>query len=426
MENHTPKILILHDYFLYKGGGERLVISLAKNLGADIATAFVAKDAFDPRMHDIKTFELFKETLWTKIPGFRYVQVQMAFLLKTGFIKNYDIIIYSGDSLIAMVRLWWRKNIRHIAYMHTPPRHLYDAYRERLREYALWKKIIFVPFATFNRWRFKFLSSRLDLIITNSKNTQARIKKYLGLDSVVVYPPCDTLPFRNLLDNSCHSDDTFALLSVNSGGISVQSSNPPLPRPSGECGQRSLVGYGLARDDNKKQLPFAPGEYFFSWARLYPIKRVDKIVEAFIGMPDKKLVVASGGPELKKIKKMAHGHANIQVLGWISDEQLINYLGNCLATIYIPIREDFGMSAVESMQAGKPVIGVAEGGLLEIINDNKNGMLLKPDFTVNDLRTAVRQITLKRALTMENACYETAKKFSEQAFIEGMKKTIFK
>ena len=295
------KILILHDYFLYKGGGERLVISLAKNLGADIATAFIAKNAFDPRESGIKTVELYKEKAWSRLPGFRYLQVQFSFLFKTGFAKNYDVVIYSGDCLVALTRL---RNKRNIAYMHTPPRHLYDAYRERLRGYPWWKKIIFVPFVRLNRWRFRALAKRLNVIVTNSKNTQARIKEYLGLDSIVVYPPCDTLPFKNL-------------------------------------------GYG---------------EYFFSWARLYPIKRVDKIVEAFAGMPDKKLIVASGGPELEKITKMAEGHANITVLGWINDAQLLEYLGKCLATIYIPVREDFGMSAVESMQAGKPVIGVAERG----------------------------------------------------------------
>ncbi len=355
------KILILHDYFLYKGGGERLVISLAKNLGADIATAFIAKDAFDPRESGIKTIELYKEKPWSRLPGFRYLQVQFSFLFKTGFVKKYDVIFYSGDCLIAMVGLLNKKNI---AYMHTPPRHLFDAYQERLSQYPFWKKIIFVPFVLLNRWRFKTLAKRLNLIITNSKNTQMRIKEYLKLDSVVVYPPCDTLPFKNM-------------------------------------------GYG---------------DYFFSWARLYPIKRVDKIVEAFIGMPNKKLVVASGGPELEKIKKMAEGHVNIQVLGWISDEQLINYLGKCLATIYIPIREDFGMSAVESMQAGKPVIGVAEGGLLEIIDEHKNGTMLKSNFTTDDLRTAVHQMTPALAQTMETACYETAKKFSEQSFINGIKK----
>lgn len=167
--------------------------------------------------------------------------MQLAFLLKTKFIKNYDSIIYSGDCLLAQLRAPGKK---HVAYMHSPPRHLYDCYEDRLREYPLWKKIIFVPFAIVNRWRFEWLAKKLDLILTNSKNVQARIKQYLGLDSVVVYPPCTTLPFKNI----------------------------------------------------------SQGDYFFSWARLYDVKRVDKIVEAFIKMPDKKLVVGSGGPEYETQK----------------------------------------------------------------------------------------------------------------------------
>ena len=358
------KVLILHDYFLYKGGGERLVISLAKNLKADVATAFIAKDAFDPRAEGIKTIELYKEKPWSRVPGFRYLQVQLSFLLKTSFVKNYDVIVYSGDCLVAMLRA---KGKRNIAYMHTPPRHLYDLYQERLRSYPLWKKILFVPFVWFNRWRFEFLSRKLDAIITNSKNTQARIKHYLGLDSTVVYPPCDTLPFTNL-------------------------------------GQ---------------------GDYFFSWARLYDVKRVDTIVEAFTALPNKKLVVASGGPELEKIKEIAKNSPNITILGWINDEQLLSYLGKCLATIYIPIQEDFGMTAVESMQAGKPVIGVAEGGLLEIIEPQKNGFLLKPNFSVDDLRGAINAMTPEKAQAMEGACHETATKFSESSFVEGMRNVIF-
>jgi glycosyltransferase involved in cell wall biosynthesis len=357
------KILILHDYFLYKGGGERLVISLAKNLGADVATAFIAKDAFDPREHGIKTIELYKEKPWSRVPGFRYLQVQLSFLLKTKFVRNYDVIIYSGDCLVAMLCTKGQKNI---AYMHTPPRHLYDLYAERLAAYPLWKKIIFVPFVLFNRWRFQFLSRRMDTIVTNSQNTRKRIKQYLGLDAVVVYPPCDTLPFRML----------------------------------------------------------EQGQYFFSWARLYDVKRVPMIVEAFTKMPDKKLVVASGGPELEKIQKIAEGHNNIKILGWISDEQLIEYLGKCLATIYIPMQEDFGMTAVESMQASKPVIGAPEGGLLEIIQDEKNGLMLKPDFTIDDLRLKILAMTPERAEAMRAACEETAKKFSEASFIAGMNKVI--
>ncbi len=354
------KILILHDYFLYKGGGERLIITMAKRLGADIATAFIGADAFNPRDHGIKTIELYKESRFSRIPGFRYTQVNLAFLFKTRkLIKDYDIIYYSGDCLNALIPA---KDKVNIAYMHTPPRHLYDSYQDRLKTYGIIKKLIFIPYAWLNRVRFSRLSKRFDLIITNSKTVQKRIKDYLHQDSVVVYPPCNTIDFKWISD----------------------------------------------------------GDYFFSWGRLYPAKRIDMLVEAFSRMHDKKLIVGSGGPELEKIQKIAEGHDNIQILGWISDEQLLDLLGNAMATAYIPVREDFGMTPVESMYAGKPVLGVAEGGMLETVVDGKTGVLLRPDFTVEDIMIAVREFTPEKARAMRKDCEERATLFSEDSFIEGI------
>ena len=358
------KILILHDYFIYKGGGERLIISLAKGLKADIGTAFIAPEAFDPRKEGIKTYVLYRENFLSRLPGFRYLSVNWAFLFKTSFLKKYDVVIYSGDCLSALPRAKGKVNI---AYMHTPPRYLYDTYSDRLKNYPAWKKLGFKAFTHLNRQRFDFLVKKLDLIITNSKNTQKRIKDYLGLDSTVVYPPGNTLNFKNL-------------------------------------------GYG---------------DYFFSWARLFPEKRVSTIVKAFQMIPDKKLIVASGGMELEKIKEIAQRHPNIKVLGYVSDADLLKYLGGCLASIYIPVREDFGMAAVESMGAGKPVIGVAEGGLLEIIEDGKNGVLLPPTFNIEDLAQAVRKFNVDKAKSMEKYCYQTAQRFSEEAFWKRMRIQIY-
>jgi len=398
MYPNMSKILILHDYFLYKGGGERLVISLAKGLKADVATAFIAKDAFDPRAEGIPTRELFRETWLSKLPGFRYLQVQTAFLFKAGFVKEYDVVIYSGDCLMAYART--APGTTNIAYMHTPPRHIYDSYRDRLREYSWIKKIIFVPFAAVNRWRFGWLAKKMDLIVTNSKNTQARIKQYLGLESVVVYPPCDILKkLRTVILNESAS----------------RRSSEESPNISGDPSLR-----------REPSLRMTTGWYFFSWARLYPVKRVDLIVEAFKKLSDKKLIVASGGPELERLRKLAEGFSNIKILGWISDAELLEYLGKCLATIYIPIREDFGMSPVESMAVGKPVIGVAEGGMLEVIVDGVNGVMLKPEFNVDDLVAAINSMTPERARAMESACYETGKRFTEGRFLREMDDVIKK
>lgn len=364
-KTNNKKIIILQDYFLYKGGGERLIITLAKALKANIATSFIAKDAFNPRDYGIKTIELTKEGKKSHIPGLRFLKVQFSFLFRTKFLKNYDIIIYSGDCLNALRNAKQKINI---AYVHTPPRHLYDNYKLHLSEYKFCKRQIFRIFAFVNRIRFEYLAKKMDLLIANSKTVQARIKKYLNLDSKVIYPPCDTLNFKWL--------------------------------------------------DQK--------DYYFSWARLYDVKRVDKIVEAFIKMPNKKLIVASGGPELKKIKKIAEGHNNIKILGWISDEKLLELLGNCIATIYIPIREDFGMSPVESMMAGKPTIGVDEGGLKETIIHKKTGVLLKLDFNINDIIKAVRGLTSDIALKMRFDCETRSKLFSEERFINDIKKKIKK
>lgn len=363
MNLKNKKIIILQDYFLYKGGGERLMITLAKALNADIATSFIAPDAFNPRDHGIKTIELTTDENFSHLPGARYLKVQSSFIFKTNFLTNYDIIIYSGDCLSA-VR--YAKNKLNIAYIHTPPRHLYDNYQLRLKEYKFLKRQIFKIFVAINRPRFKHYAKKMDALIANSKTVQNRIKKYLNLNSMVVYPPCNIEKFKWI-----------------------------------------------------KQ-----GDYYFSYARLYDVKRVDKIVETFIKMPDKKLIVASGGPELNKIKQLARGHDNIKVLGYISDKKLLNLIGNCLATIYIPLREDFGMSPTESMSAGKPIIGVDEDGLKETIIHQKTGLLLKPNFKIQNIIDAVNELTPQKALSMKEACEIRARDFSEDKFIKGIKNIL--
>ena len=81
----------------------------------------------------------------------------------------------------------------------------------------------------------------------------------------------------------------------------------------------------------------------------------------------------------KNLERLANKAKNIKFVGIISDTHLKDLLSRCIATIYIPIDEDFGMSPVESMAAGKPVIGVAEGGLLETIVHKETGFLLQPN-----------------------------------------------
>jgi glycosyltransferase involved in cell wall biosynthesis len=209
----------------------------------------------------------------------------------------------------------------------------------------------------------------MDTIITNSENVQSRIQKYLGIDSRVIYPPCETEKFK-----------------------------------------------WLGQED-----------FYLSTARLDPLKRVDLVVKAFLDMPEKKLKVISGGPDMPKIKKLAQGAENIQVLGWVDERMLVELLGRCVATIYIPRDEDFGMAPIESMAAGKPVIGVAEGGLLETVVDGKTGILIKADPSPEDVIQAVQAVQKmppERSKDMREACERRAKLFDKDVFVNKIQEVF--
>jgi len=207
---------------------------------------------------------------------------------------------------------------------------------------------------------------KMDVIVANSENVKRRVRKYFDLDAVVVHPPCDTNRFR-------------------------------------------WIGQG---------------NYYLSMARHDPLKRVDVIIQAFLDMPGKRLVVASSGPETARLKRLCKNQDNVVFTGDLGDDELATMVGNAIATIYIPCDEDFGISPVESMAAGKPVIGTAEGGLLETIVDRETGILINSDPSPEDVIVAVGEMTSRFALNMRKACEDRAGKFNQEEFLKQMRNII--
>ena len=99
-------------------------------------------------------------------------------------------------------------------------------------------------------------------------------------------------------------------------------------------------------------------------------------------------------------------------------------LGRCVATIYIPRDEDFGMAPIESMAAGKPVIAVAEGGLLETVVDGETGILIKADPSPDDVMQAVQKMPPERSKDMREACERRAKQFDKDVFINKIREVF--
>ncbi len=368
--NKQSKIQICHDYFELSGGGENLVATLAKHLDCAMTAGFV-----NPDIHLSDDYDLTSIKSLAAFRGFRPLQI----LSLIHHWENYHQadathMIYSGVySQMAAKQHTAQKNI---LYCNTPPRFVYDKKDYYAKQLPVWQRPLLEILSRYLKYKYEASLPLMDVVIANSEHIQRRIKKHLHIDSTVIYPPCYIEHFHW-----------------------------------------------------QQQ-----GDYYLSTARLDGLKRVNVIVDAFMKMPDKKLIVASGGSELEQLKSLAAQAKNITFTNWLNSAALQQLINNCFATIYIPKDEDFGISPVESMAAGKPVIGVAEGGLKETIIDQKTGFLLttgqensddvKKGSLEQQLINYVQNLSAEKALAMRDDCEKQAKKFSRQVFLSKMSELI--
>ncbi|AUN95725.1 glycosyl transferase [Pseudazoarcus pumilus] len=341
-----------------RGGAERVLLELVRHLDASACVGFVDRTLFPDAFEDGRLFDL---NAHQRFDALRIAHMLYAFSTRGADIASrFGERIYSGAYSVLAERAGHEG--RSIYYCHTPPRFLYDL----RRHYESATPMVLRPaLASLRNWlqpRFEAAVRRMDIVLANSENVRSRLRQHLGVEARVVYPPVDTHAFRWLSDDG----------------------------------------------------------YFLSTARLEPLKRVDVLIRAFLRMPSQRLVVTSGGSELARLRELARGASNIHFTGWIDDVTLSDCMGRARATVYVPVDEDFGMSPVESMAAGKPVIGVAQGGLLETVRPGETGVLLAPDFDTEEVCRAVLDMSQRNANEMRSACEERAAMFSRARFLERM------
>jgi glycosyltransferase involved in cell wall biosynthesis len=161
----------------------------------------------------------------------------------------------------------------------------------------------------------RLAADRVDLYIANSRTVQRRIKKYYKRDAAIIYPPVDIARFY---------------LSPESGG------------------------------------------YFLAGGRLAPYKRIDIVIEAFRNS-GQKLKIFGDGVDLPRLKQIAGKADNIEFLGRVSEEDKPALYSGCLAFIN-PQEEDFGITVVEAMASGRPIIAYRKGGATETVIEGRTGI----------------------------------------------------
>ncbi|MFH1427088.1 MAG: glycosyltransferase [Patescibacteria group bacterium] len=317
------KVALIHDHLAQDGGAEKVLKVLAGMFPeAPIYTLLYEKENADKYYKNRKI----ETSIIQRLPGgVKHYQWYMPFMpMAVEFfdLRNYNIIISDSSSFAKGVIT--SPNSLHICYCHTPTRYLWDythQYINELNYNKFFKKIISLVLNYIRIWD-RQAADRVDVFAANSLEVQRRITKYYRRQSTVIYPPVE-------IDNFYISEEI--------------------------------------------------GDYFLIGGRLAPYKRVDIVIEAFIKM-NKKLKIFGDGVDLKRLKKIAANHENIEFLGRVDNKTLARLYSQCQAFIN-PQEEDFGITVVEAMASGRSVIAYNKGGAVETVINNKTGLFFKEQTT---------------------------------------------
>lgn len=160
------------------------------------------------------------------------------------------------------------------------------------------------------------------------------------------------------------------------------------------CGLDAATLYPPVPRSGLRPVRYEP--FILSVARLDAAKRIDRIIEAFTGVPDSlRLVIAGDGPERSALERLAEQRGiddRVTFVGRVDDDTVRDLYNTCRAVYYAPVDEDYGYAAVEALTAGKPVITAGDaGGVLEFVQSRVSGVVT--DLDAEPLADAVSQFT---------------------------------
>jgi glycosyltransferase involved in cell wall biosynthesis len=163
--------------------------------------------------------------------------------------------------------------------------------------------------------------------------------------------------------------------------------------------------------------------YYLVLSRLEPYKKINLAIEACRKL-NQKLIIIGEGSQIRELKRKANNDKKIIFLGWKKDNEVHNYLANAKALIF-PGEEDFGITPIEIMAAGRPVIAYRKGGVSESVIEGKTGIFFDEP-TSESLVKAIEEFERTESKFLSNDCAQQAKKFSKKRFINEISQAVNK
>jgi glycosyltransferase involved in cell wall biosynthesis len=370
------KVALVHDYIKEYGGAERVLEALCEAYpDAPIYTAFYKKDS--------AAWDRFKKKKiipsWVQYIPFFATKLHSPLRFLAPMIwgsfdfSKYDVVITSASWYVTKgvtkKGLGTRehglgKRPIEICYCHTPPRWLYG-YKTSVEWQRFWPiKVYGMIVGHFMRIYDFNAAQRVDYFISNSKEVEARIKKFYRRDSVVIYPPV-SLESR-IKNQELRERDYYFIVARIVGGKGLE-----------------LAVEAANKAGIKLKIAGAPAGYY------------------------------TGHEQLQKDAK-----DTIEFLGRVTDSELVELYSGAKAFLALATDEDFGITPVEAMMCGTPVIAYYGGGYKETVIDGKTGIFFH-ESTVSSLVSAIKKFEKMKFDPKD--CKKQAEKFSKERFIKEIK-----
>jgi len=364
------KTAIVHDWLVTYAGAERVLEQMLQVLPDAELHSLI--DFVPPADRGFLGGRPVRTSFLQRLPGartrYRSYLPLMPLAIEQFDLSAYDLVVSSSYAVAKGVLTG--PDQLHVCMCYSPMRYAWDLQHQYLRETGLARGLrsglARALLHYVRNWDGR-TAQGVDEFIAISQFVGRRIRKVYRRDSVVIYPPVD-----------------------------VEAFTP-----------------GAQRED-----------YYVTASRLVPYKRVDLLVEAFAGMPDRRLVVIGDGPELGRIRSKAR--SNVTLTGAQPVSALRDYLQRARAFVFAA-EEDFGIAPLEAQACGTPVLAYAKGGAVETIRGleypEPTGVFFQEQ-SVPAIHEAVARFEAEEHRISAAACRQNALRFGAERFRREFRKLI--
>jgi glycosyltransferase involved in cell wall biosynthesis len=351
---------LVHDWFQGMHGAERTAIAMfdAFERDPDVFTFHAARELLPERVRAA----IVGESRLSRLPGmrqrghdpgrWRWLLPYMPHWFEHLDLDPYELVVSSAHACAGGVRT--RPETIHACYCHTPMRYVWMPEAERNRVSGAKGTALRALRGRLREWDRR-ASARPDVYMANSTAVADRIKRFYGREAVLVPPP-------------------------------------------------------VAISDFPADSPRDPERYL--WVhRLVPYKRPMEVAAAFSALPDLRLTMVGVGPLEAELR--ATLPSNVELLGWVPRDQLAQLFATAAGFIHVG-EEDFGISMVEALAAGTPVLAADAGGARDIVRPGRDGVLIANPGDPAQISAGVRELASHAWDARE--LHESAARFSEDRF----------